>query len=250
MFRSTARRAFLLSFLVVVALGLACGRTPIDHEYTLTPGQAHHDGWRSALLVPIDGLNDEAMREFDGARGRVESLVAARLTSENVRVERLEVARFRQLTNDAAEAIARRRQEEATDIISTEIRFEDVVPALLEKVGSEADLVIAPSIVMRTGRYNGSSTIVWDGVRRREEQDHDTRMTGTTSVASLHVSVFSKQGDLLFSGFGGLDGVFRPDTRLKRYVLRDDVLEDEDHLREGICVAFNPFFGVEQSCVY
>ncbi len=252
MFRSIARRVRvdLVACLVLVPLWIACGPTSIVHEYTLTPGRAHHEGWGSALLIPIDGLNDEAMREFDGAKGRVESLVAERLASENVRVERMEIARFRQLSNDAAVAVARRREAEASDVVSTEITFEDVVPAFLESVGSDADLVVAPSIVMRTGRYNGSSTILWDGVRRREKQGHDTLMSGTTSVASLHVVVFSKEGERLFSGFGGLDGVFRPDTRLKKYVLRDDLLQDEDHLREGICVAFHPFFGEDESCVF
>jgi hypothetical protein len=71
---------------------------------------------------------------------------------------------------------------------------------------------------------------------------------GGISAASLWVAIHDGDGERVFTGFGGLDLLFRVDMQTKRFALMDDRLEDINHLAEGICVAFHPFFGEDESC--
>lgn len=72
--------------------------------------------------------------------------------------------------------------------------------------------------------------------------------TGNTNVASLFVAIYDRKGARVFSGYGGLDLLFVVNRREKRMDLIEDRLQKTKHLREGVCVAFDPFFGAEKSC--
>jgi hypothetical protein len=73
------------------------------------------------------------------------------------------------------------------------------------------------------------------------------RMSGNILVPSLHVAVFSAEGEQIFEGLGGLDLVqevhFEGETPsdLRWAMLpRPDAFDDRAPLREGIAVAFDP----------
>ena len=234
--------------ITLTLLLVSCGPPRILHEYTLAPGQGFHAGFRAALLIPIDSLSEEAFKNVESTHARIERLIVAHLEAKGLRVETLPPKRFHEVANEAAGELIRERTTESSELVSTDVELAEIVPRILSDLRTAADLVIVPSIVRRIGHYNGASRINWDGVGRKEEMGHDQLMSGTTSVASLHVIVFSKDGARLFEGFGGLDALFRPDVRRREYVMRDNVLQDEDHLREGICVAFHPFFGEQEYC--
>ena len=234
--------------ITLTLLLISCGLPRIRHEYTLAPGKGFHAGYRTALLIPIDSLSEDAFKNVESTHDRIERLIVSHLEARGLRVETLTSERFKEAANEAARALIRERTTENSDLVSTHVEFVEIVPRMLSNLGTPADLVVVPSIVRRVGRYNGASMINWDGVGRKEEMRLDHAMTGTTSVLSLHVIVFSRDGERLFEGFGGLDPLFRPDVRLRQYVVRDNVLQDEDHLGEGICVAFHPFFGEQEYC--
>ena len=108
--------------------------------------------------------------------------------------------------------------------------------------------MIVPNIVIRTGEW-WMRTLVWDGVRRRDSSGGGgIDWGGTFKAASLQVIVFSKDGTRVFSGFGGLDLMFQLNMSKQIMEIREELLQDERNLREGVCIAFDPDFGLEESC--
>lgn len=90
----------------------------------------------------------------------------------------------------------------------------------------------------------------WDGVNRKPSlQGPGNGVSGDfdwykqASVASLQISIYDIDLRHLFSSRGGLDATDAIDTRSTsgRYVRRRNVLENEDHVGEGIALAFHPF---------
>lgn len=216
------------------------------HEYTLADGGGHDGAPARALLIPIDILNERPVQGIDFANDRIASLIASHLESHGIRVERIDPVRFKQVAEDARQSVAQKR---LADVAATvpESRFGDLVPAILETLGRSPDLVVTPDLVVRKGRYKGKRIIAWDGVKRREDVN-DSRMRGVVPVVSIEIAVHDEQGARLFSGFGGLEPLFRVDLSQSKYVQREDLFADERNLREGICVALYPYFGIDEDC--
>ncbi len=219
------------------------------HEFTLSPGQEHHAGLVHALLIPIDATNDKPVRGLDVENARISATIVRHLESKGITVEQVEGRRFQELTNTALRKVRAQRKSGASGVVSAEVEFGDVVPEILGQLEKSPDLVIAPNLAMRTSTYQGTRTIVWDGVRRRETiYSYDAEDGSGPPVASLHVSVYTKDGTRVFSGFDGLEPVFRIDTVQKKYIQREDLFEDERNLKEGTCIAFYPYFGMDEYC--
>jgi hypothetical protein len=79
------------------------------------------------------------------------------------------------------------------------------------------------------------------------EPVHGVQMSGVVPAASLRISIHTRDGAPVFSGFGGLEQVFEIDGR--EYVQRENLFQDERNLREGVCIAFYPYFGMDEYCV-
>jgi len=137
---------------------------------------------------------------------------------------------------------------------------------------SDFDLLVLPSLVFRDARVTGRFA-QWDGVRRRirfrvrsavpseraQSLPDPVRATdlsgagfvppefrGQITGLSLHTLVFTPDGLGVFQGFGGLDLVH--DTVQKRDGSEDRslrlharLLEDAEHVREGIALALDPY---------
>jgi hypothetical protein len=138
---------------------------------------------------------------------------------------------------------------------------------------TDFDLLVLPSLVFRDAQVSGR-VAQWDGVRRRirfrlrsgiplgRTQPIPDPLVATDRSAvgpgagdyrgqitglSLHALVFTPEGRGLFQGFGGLDLVH--DTVQKRdgssdssfLRLRTKLLDDADHVREGIALALDPY---------
>lgn len=239
-----------VAFATVVSLG-ACASGPRlrhKHEYTLSPGQEYHAGLKTALLIPIDQTNAKPVKGLDVANDRIAGLVASHLEAKGLRVVRVEPGAFRKAMDGALAAAVAKRKSGATGSVSAQIEFGDLVPEILSRLEKSADLVVAPNIAMRGANYQGTRTIAWDGVRRRETVANMTMSGSGLPAASLFVAVHAKDGARVFSGYGGLEPVFRIDTAATKYVQREDLFEDERNLREGICIAFYPYFGMGEFC--
>ena len=241
----------LVSFLFSLALLSACASGPRirhKHEFTLSPGQEHHAGLVRALLIPIDSTNEKPVRGLDVENARITGVILGHLASKGISVEQVDGRRFQELSDTALRKVRAQRKSGASDVVSANVEFGDIVPELLAALEKSPDLVIAPNLAMRSAEYQGTRTIVWDGVRRRETVSGGSISGSGLPVASLHVSVYTADGTRVFSGFGGLEPVFRIDTVQKKYVQREDLFEDERNLKEGTCIAFYPYFGMDEYC--
>ena len=235
--------------LAIIAIGLAIAgcETPIRHDFELSPGQAFSASQSRALLLPIN--ETEAIPEgLQVGEEKVFQQLKAYLESKGLSIETTNTYDYRLAANTAAESVHRERLTAATDSISGELEYASIVPGLLANLGSNADLLILANMVIRTGRSDGGRTTSWDGVKRRLSVPARMRMTGTESVASLFVSVYQRDGEQVFSGYGGLDLLFAPNIREERYELIPDRLQNVNHIREGVCVAFYPYFGSDETC--
>jgi len=222
----------------------ACSFPP-KHEYQMAPGQAYSQELGSALLLPINETEKPTQGLEKGEKG-VFALITEYLEAQGLEVETLELAQYRKAARDAAEA-ARRQMRSGESSVAREVRFADTVSHIAKAVGSDAALVIVPNMVMRAGEMGGRS-LRWDGVRRKIKGTTNWTMSGNTTAASLHVAIYKGDGSLLFKGYGGLDILWAMNAQKRRMELITDRLEDHDNLAEGICVAFYPYFGAEQTC--
>jgi len=242
---------FTLVLTLSALVALACASGPslrYRHEFNLSPGQTHHAGLAKALLLPIDATNEQPVSGLDVANDRIGALTKGHLASKGIAVEEIDRTRFEELRHTALQSIQEKRKSGASGRISAFVHFEELVPEIVAALGSEPDLVVGANIVMRNARYEGKRMIVWDGVRRRETIRSGTMSGDNLPAASLYVAVYARDGAKLFSGYGGLEPPFRVNRSARRYDLREDLFEDERNLSEGVCVAFYPYFGMEEFC--
>jgi hypothetical protein len=125
------------------------------------------------------------------------------------------------------------------------------------------DAILMPSILLhKTRALDGGAS--WDGVSRQMQVVNAPRrptgraqstlaegiayggISGDVLVTSVHVLVFSREGERILEGRGGLDFVHDVDmSPLKakfswQYRTRD-LTRNLDELREGIAIAFDPY---------
>lgn len=121
------------------------------------------------------------------------------------------------------------------------------------------DAIVMPSILLH--KTEGSMGFAsWDGVERRMRVVNQPRqeggrtggvefggLSGELLVTSVHVMVFSRSGERIFEGRGGIEFIHEVDMapfKRKRTLdvhLRSDLGRDIDALREGIAIAFDPY---------
>jgi hypothetical protein len=160
-------------------------------------------------------------------------------------------------------------REEATALWAQSIRevkkseeregnFESAIRVFVSRLAEARtfDAAISPSIIYRTTKAR-DRTVKWDGVFRKVKvinASDEARKKGLTralnveiSGVSLHVMVFSPDGELIFQKYGGLDLAHDIDmtgaefTMSPRISLKEDLLKESDHLGEGIGVTFDPY---------
>jgi hypothetical protein len=237
-------RSWAIGCLGLLFFGCA---TPINHPYLLSPGQAFDPSRSHALLLPINET-EEIPEGLEVGEENVFTELESYLESKGLSVETTSTYAYRLAANRASESVRKDMLSAETSSISGEIEYSSIIPGLLTNLGSNADIVIVADMVIRVGESKGGRTTQWDGVRRQLAVPVRTRMTGTESVASIFVNVYHADGKQAFSGYGGLDLLFAPNLREERYELIPDRLQNLEHIREGICVAFYPYFGANEVC--
>ena len=235
---------------LVAILGCASDGTPrlsIQHEHTLVPGQGHHPGIESGLLLPINATV-ERVNGLGAGDAEIMSLLTEYLQGQGIALRILGDREYRRAMDIAARKARKRILSGESGVASKNLDFSDVLPDLLRELEADPQIVILPNIVQRPGRYSGGLTVRWDGVRRRERGSRGGGMTGATGAASLLTMIYTPNGKRVFMAYGGLDLIFELDMTAKKYVLREDLFEDRDHLEEGVCVSLHPYFGDEVDC--
>lgn len=217
------------------------------HEYTLLPGRAFDGRQTTVLVVPVNETMEIPSGLEKGQR-LVSDLLRVYLEAKGLEVIEVERGAFRPALDVAVGRADHEMLSGQSRSVTSELGFGRIVPFLAAELGGEPDLVVVPNMMMRMAELGGSSTVRWDDVRRRMRGARGVSLSGTNPAASLWVAVYDDEGERLFSGFGGLDLLFDIDPQRGRSELIEDRLEDTEHLAEGVCVAFHPFFGEGESC--
>jgi hypothetical protein len=247
--RSIGIVALLVAACALLVAACASGpRLRHKHEFSLTPGQEHHAGLGKVLLLPLDSTNEKRVKDLAVHNDRIDALIVRHLESKGIAIERVDPRTFPRIRDAARMKVLAERKSGAAGVVSTTLEFADLVPEILAKLGKSPDLVIAADLVERDAVYQGTRTIAWDGVRRRETVTDLSMSGGGLPAGSLRASVYTVDGTEVFRGFGGLEPIFRIDRGQEKYVAREDLFEDERNLREGICIAFYPYFGMAEYC--
>jgi hypothetical protein len=152
-----------------------------------------------------------------------------------------------------AESIMKvKKSEELDDNFETAMR---VYVADLSESRS-FDALIAPSIAYRTTKTR-DRLVTWDGVFRKikvvnlSDQAKHKGLARSLEMqiagVSLHVMVFNQDGELIFQKYGGLDLVHDVDMTGAEFTmspgvsLKEKLLNEREHVREGIELAFDPY---------
>lgn len=239
----------VLGPLLVAAL-VACTAPP---RYFVAPGHAGAPGVRRVLLC---APNVAVALRAEIAHGAVpvERELAAYLEARDLEVERLGLEPGRWHWQQAT---AQAKGQGSEDAALT--RF---AQALAER--RDFDVLMMPSVVLHSVQVTDSSG-TWDGVRRRVTVANTPSMgpagstdtftkgvayggvSGPVLATSLHVVVFSAQGQRVFEGWGGLEFVQEADlsdasTYRVNFHVNPDAFRNREVLREGVEIALAPYF--------
>ncbi|HXV37668.1 MAG TPA: hypothetical protein VEC18_10995 [Myxococcota bacterium] len=240
----SVRRALLAC--AVLALGCAKG----SGEPALPARQAvEWSGPRQLFVLPLN-VTIKVPPELEPRLDDVFGAIVGYIRSGGNKVETF--SRKDAVSRWALSIVEVKRSEALEDNFSSAMR---VFVRELAK-GRSFDAVVAPSLVYRATKVR-ERTAKWDGVFRKfdvvnlsdvaKKQGLAQSLSVDISGVSLHVMVFSPDGELVFQSYGGLDLVQDVDmkntefTSSPKLVLKLDVLGESDHLEEGIAIAFDPY---------
>jgi hypothetical protein len=239
----------LLGGVLGVAVALGC---TAPAPYYLAPGQQGAPGIRRVLLCPPN-LVYSLRSEVANAVEPVQKEIAAYLEARDLEVQHLDLREGRRRWAAAAVEARQRGSKEAALAIFAQGLGES----------SDFQILVMPSLLLHSVRVVDSSG-TWNGVRRSMAMvgrpslggggsaDTFTKgvayggITGDVMVTSVHVMVFSRDGERVFEGRGGLDFIQEIDLTGARgwhYELRakSHPLRDPEVLREGVEIALSPW---------
>jgi hypothetical protein len=142
----------------------------------------------------------------------------------------------------------------------------NVDPALFEAAHSDlirllmehhsADAVAMPALAVRQGYFN-AMILAWDGVRRRVTVVNEkgstvmvNRMSGKGAGTSLHMTLFTPQGEQFFERYAGIEptisytlgGFGSAGGGQIRGHEREDLFRDTAIVQDAVALSFSPFF--------
>lgn len=244
--RSRLKFASVIAALTILAFSCVhgCGgKNPRKFD----PADA--DKPRHFMVLPLN-VTIKIPHEFAPVLSDMFSAVAGYIRD---RGDTLETISWKDATAQWAKSIIEVQESEAL-----ENNFETAMRVYVAHLGKthSFDAVISPSIVYRNTKTR-DRTVKWDGVFRKmkvinlsqeaKNKGLKRKIAVAISGVSFHVMVFNPDGDLIFQKYGGLDLAHNVDmagaefTMSPRLSLKEDLLKESDHLREGLGVAFDPY---------
>ena len=186
----------------------------------------------------------------------VQEAVVAYVQQRGRRVDRLSLPEARDLWQHAIEAAK----------AAGPLRFETAATVFVKEAAAhhEFQALLLPSLVVQRALMRHRS-VAWDGVQRRIRVVNRPREPGgrnqnalvegmaagslnaNVSTASLHLLAFSRDGQLVFQGRGGIDILEEVDLKDTEKTLRfeinprSDVFDDRGILLEAVGIAFTPY---------
>jgi hypothetical protein len=227
---------------VVSACLLGCSGT----QGAQTPGSPSGSPKADRFAVlPINALVPIAP-ELSGATDRVLGPITRYLDVQGRERWAVEPSETRQLWLEST--------AEVVELGEQPKEFASAIRVFARKLGEARtfDALVVASIVYREARLR-RRLVKWDGVVRRigDAGEESNRVPesyeGSVSGVSLHVMVFDVGGELIFENYGGLDlahelSVEPGEEGALGVKVRDRVLGDYRVLREGVELAFEPYF--------
>ena len=136
--------------------------------------------------------------------------------------------------------------------------FSQIMISVRDRLQEESKLdafVFTDLIEIETAFNGGLKHLArWDGVTRKPALQGtgngvsaDFNWNAPVAAASLQVSIYDMELQRLFTSRGGLDATDAIDTRSSqgKYVRRRNMLENEDHIKEGVRLAFHPLIEMQ-----
>ena len=236
---------------LVVAAAAALLACTSPAKYFVAPGQEGAPGLHRILLSPMNLVRALPAEISDGLQP-VDRALVAHLERRGLEVSRLDLREGRELWGQAVHEAQQQGSQ-------------DAAPLFVERLAEHGDfeVVMLPSLITRTV-YVDDNSGTWDGVRRSMVMVNlpsrgiggstDTFSKGVFSggvsgamlATSLHLVVFSRQGERVFEGIGGFDFVHEIDLsaagkrqwNLRR---RARMPGSPEVVREGVAIALGPY---------
>jgi hypothetical protein len=235
-------RSGIAMAVALTAIAYACASTP-DNRLLV----ADADRFERALLLPLNVVVDMPTELADGA-DRVAEQLRTYLVERGKAPEAIAFVD----AHNAWLASAAECKENAQQGCSG---FTDAAGILARRLseGRDAEVVLVPYLLTQSVRTQVRNAN-WDGVHREIEvvgfpAEGPVSLSSITIPApSLAILAFSRTGEPLFRGVGGLDLAHRVriiPSRSSAYFgmgleLRDDLFDDPEALREGVGIALDP----------
>ena len=239
-----------LAWLALASAVVACASGPANR---ISEGQEGAPGVRRVLLCPPN-LVLALRSEIQSGSEPVDREVVAYLETQGREVGRIGFIEGRDHWKQAvAEAKAAGALSSAAGIFVSRLAQDH-----------DFDALVMPSLILFQTRMDASNAS-WDGVSRRMnmlnaptkgiDRDDSTLtkgiayggVSGPTWVTSLHVLVYTRDGQLVFEGRGGIDFLHELDLidggKGVRYQSHPNssLFHDRSLLHEGVARAFTPY---------
>ncbi len=136
--------------------------------------------------------------------------------------------------------------------------FIQIVQAVRDQLRDQTDIgsIVFTDIIEKDVYYEQGLNRVtrFDGVTRKPAvQGAGSGVTAefdwsrSVAAATMRIAWFNMELDRIFSGEGGMDVTDAVDTRSgTAFVRRRDVLENENHIDEGVAIAFHPIITMKK----
>lgn len=228
------------ALIAVLALCLGCAKP----TYFLAPEAPRADALRTLLVLPLNFEVLPPSNLVDGVE-QLQDLVRQHLAATGRGVEtltlRATMTQWAAAVRSVGDANAQRDSERYLAA-----RAELVRNAL---AASGADAIVLANVEIHRAMIRGNQ-VAWDGVVRPLTissvvggQGRSIAATGSARVTSLHVTVFDRQGTLLFERSRGLEVADELRTEGKGYWVldREDLFQNDALLRDAVQTVFEPW---------
>jgi len=247
----------LTSFIAIMTLGLlGCASAP-TYNPTVYAFNINEELLASTdiktVVIPHVNLGLPSRSYLVKEEKRIDGLVDRYLREKGYKV--LPQREFKQHWNTAVRAFGNPIDPTTGKInMKTFAQIMTSVRDQMKDSGLDA-FVFTDLVELQVSFSNGLKHLArWDGVSRKPtlQGPGDGVSAGfdwykQASAASLQISIYDISLQRLFTSRGGIDATEAIDTRSSsgRFIRRRNILENEDHLREGIELAFHPFIVME-----
>lgn len=136
--------------------------------------------------------------------------------------------------------------------------FSQIMQSVRDQMAKDSDIdafIFTDMVELQVAFSGGLKHLArWDGVSRKPSLQGpgsgvsaDFDWNTQAAVASIQISIYDIELQRLFASRGGMDATEAIDSRSStgRFIRRRNVLENKEHVMEGIQLAFHPFIVME-----